>query len=35
MLMDRQAIAVKVTLEMAMLTKEFVMKRTMMTSMKI
>lgn len=35
MLMEKQAIAVKVMLEMAMLTKEMVMKRTMMTSMKI
>ena len=35
MVMERQVIAVKVMLEMAMLTEEMVMKRTMMISMKM
>ena len=34
MVMERQTIVVKVMLEMAMLTKDMSMKRTMMTSMK-
>lgn len=35
MVMERQVFALKGMLEMAMLSKEMVMKRTMMTSIKI